>query len=156
MVCCTRPKPAAFMMVEIMPCTILNNAIINSNPYVTAPFARANRMNNFMACSGFLTCAKSPQVRITPTTKNRTSRASPIACNALLMSSITLHIVPPLNCSGDWVINCHISSSFSFHVVREFSKFCTTQLSDIVSPPNFFSAYGADTFFLLHRHFSFF
>ena len=30
----------------------------------------------------------------------------------------------------DWVMSCQISDSFSFHVFRAFSKFCTTQLSD--------------------------
>src|SRR5699024_1058890 len=49
--------------------------------------------------------------------------------------TITDHIVPPLNCCGDWVINCQISANFSFHVLRAFSKFCTTQLSLKSIPP---------------------
>ena len=36
-------------------------------------------VNNFKACSGFLTSVNEPQVFITPTTKNKTNRASPIA-----------------------------------------------------------------------------
>ena len=67
--------------------------------------------------------AKSPQVRITPTTKNSTSRASPTACNAPWMSTMTFHIAPPLKVSGDWVMSCHISANFSFQVLRAFSKF---------------------------------
>ena len=31
-VCCAEPKPAAFIMVEISPCMILNRAIISSSP----------------------------------------------------------------------------------------------------------------------------
>ena len=31
-VCVAVPKPAAFIMVEITPCTILNRAIISSRP----------------------------------------------------------------------------------------------------------------------------
>ena len=40
-------------------------------------------------------------------------------------------------------MSCHISDSFSFQVFRAFSKFCTTQLSDIRPPPFLKSAYGA-------------
>ena len=31
-VCCAEPNPAAFIIVKIIPCTILNSAIISSNP----------------------------------------------------------------------------------------------------------------------------
>ena len=130
-VSCAAPKPAAFMMVEISPCTMLNRAIISSKPYVTAALARAKRINTLRACSGRFSSAKEPQVFITPTTKNKTSSASPMACTAPWMPTITFQIVPPLNCSGDCVMSCQISASFSFHVSSAFSKFCTIQLSDI-------------------------
>ena len=41
-VCSGVPNPAAFIMVEIVPCTILNSASISSIPYVITPFANAN------------------------------------------------------------------------------------------------------------------
>ena len=57
-VCAAEPKPAAVIMVLISPCTILNKAIINSKPYVTAAFAKAKRMKSFRACSGFFSSVK--------------------------------------------------------------------------------------------------
>ena len=65
-----------------------------------------------------------------PTTKKRTSNASPIASSAPWMFSITSHIAPPLKFSGDCVSSCQTSASFLFHVFKEFCRFCTTQLSD--------------------------
>ena len=73
------PNPADVIIVEIVPCTILNRASISSRPQVITPLAMANLMNSFNACSGFLTSVKLPQVRTTPTTKKSTSKASPIA-----------------------------------------------------------------------------
>ena len=68
------------IIFETIPCDILKIANINSIPYVTTIFAIANLINNFSACSGFLTSVSEPQVFITPITKNRTNKASPIAC----------------------------------------------------------------------------
>lgn len=65
------PMPDAFMMVLTIPCTISKSAIISSSPYVTTPFAIANLMKSFRACSGFFTSAKLPQVFTTPTTKKK-------------------------------------------------------------------------------------
>ena len=125
------PIPDAFMMVLTIPCTISKSAIISSSPYVTTPFAIANLMKSFRACSGFFTSAKLPQVFTTPTTKKRTSSASPIAISAPCMSVITFHIAPPLKSSGDCVSSFHTSASLSFHVFKDFCRFCTTQLSDM-------------------------
>ncbi len=74
-----------------------------------------NGIKSFSACSGFFTSVKLPQVFTIPTTKNNTSRASPIACNAPWILTMTFQIVPPLKFSG----SCnerHISDSFSFQV----------------------------------------
>ena len=78
-VCSGVPNPAAFIIVEIVPCTILNSASISSIPYVITPFANAKRTKSFKACSGFFTSVKLPQVFTIPITKNNTSKASPIA-----------------------------------------------------------------------------
>ena len=100
----------------------------------------ANLTNNLIACSGFLTSARELQVFTTPITKNKTNNASPIACTAPFILSITCHIVPPLNASGDCVIICHISLNLSFQVSIAFSKLFTTQLPlaniNIFTPPN--------------------
>ena len=88
-------------------------------------------MNILRACSGFFYfCKKSHRFFITPITKNKTSSASPIAINAPLICTITSHMPPPLKFSGDCVMICHISASFSFHVSSAFCRFCTIQLSD--------------------------
>ena len=79
------PKPAVFIMVEIVPWTILNKASISSSPCVITPIVIANRIKSFKVCSGFLTSVKLSQVRTTPTTKNRTSKAKPIACSTFLV-----------------------------------------------------------------------
>lgn len=63
------PKPALFIMVDMIPCTILNIASISSIPYVTKAFAMAKRTNSFKACSGFLTSTNDEQVLTTPITK---------------------------------------------------------------------------------------
>ena len=60
----------------------------------------ANLIKSRRACSGFLTSLKEPHVFITPTTKNRTNKASPIACIAPLIFMITFHIEPPLKSCG--------------------------------------------------------
>ena len=132
-VCSGVPNPAAFIMVEIVPCTILNKASISSIPYVITPFASAKRTKSFSACSGFFTSVKLPQVFTIPITKNNTSKASPIAWTAPLMSTITFQIFPPLKFCGVVVMSVHISDSFSFQVSRAFSRFWTTQLSLIQS-----------------------
>ena len=49
------PNPEFCMIVDTIPCMTEKSAIINSSPYPTAPFASANRINNFTACSGFFT-----------------------------------------------------------------------------------------------------
>ena len=54
-----------------------------------------------------------------------------MACSAPWMLQIIDQIEPPLNVCGDCVINCQISDSLSFHTSNAFSRFCTTQLSDI-------------------------
>ena len=69
------PNPAVFIIVLVIPCTILKSAIINSNPYVTTPFAIAKRIKIFNACSGLFTSVKLPQVLTTPTTKKSTNKA---------------------------------------------------------------------------------
>ncbi|MNI60346.1 hypothetical protein D3C73_1155570 [compost metagenome] len=74
------PKPERAIMVEMMPCTIVNSVIISSRPYVTTAFASTKRMNSLTATSGFFTSAKLPVVFTTPMTKNKTSSASPVAC----------------------------------------------------------------------------
>ena len=69
-------KPAVCIIVLVTPCMMLNNAIISSSPYVTTPFAIAKRIKIFNACSGLFTSVKLPQVLSTPTTKNKTNKAS--------------------------------------------------------------------------------
>src|SRR5699024_12289257 len=75
------------------------------------------------------TSVKLPQVLTTPTTKNNTRRAYPIACSAPWILAITFQMSPPLKFSGDWVMICQISASLLFHVSRAFLRFWTTQLS---------------------------
>ena len=130
---CGDPKPATVMIELIMPCTILSSAIISSMPWVTTPFAMANRTNSLTACSGFFTSAKLPQVFITPTTKNKTSRAYPMACTAPWTLCMTAQMEPPLKVSGDCVRSCQISASFPDHISSAFSMFLTIQLSDKIS-----------------------
>ncbi len=101
-------------------------------------FGKANRINSFRCVFRLLTSAKEPQVFITPTTKNSTSSARPMACNAPWIFTITPQIVPPLKCCGLWVMSCQISDSFSFQV----SKFWHFQ--DFVRP-----SYHSPCFFLL-------
>ena len=60
-------------------------------------FAMAKRTNTFTAVSGFLSSAKLPQVFITPTVKNRTRRAVPMAPKAPFMVVMTFQMAPPLN-----------------------------------------------------------
>ena len=69
------PKPAADMILEMIPCTMDSSAIINSKPWVISPFARAKRTKTFSAASGRFRSAKLPQVFTTPITKNSTSSA---------------------------------------------------------------------------------
>ena len=90
---------------------------------MTTPFAKAKRINIFSACSGFLTSENDPQVFITPTTKNKTNRARPMAISAPLICSITCQMPPPLKSLGDWVMMLHISANFSFHVFKAFCRF---------------------------------
>ena len=122
--------PDDVIMPDITPCIIVMSFRSSSIPFVMTIFAIANRINSFSACSGFLTSANEPQVFTTPITKNRTSSAYPIACSAPWILTMTLHIAPPLNCSGDFVSSVHISANFSFQVSSARSRFCTTQLSD--------------------------
>lgn len=89
----------------------------------------AKRIKSFSACSGRFTSSRLALVLAIPTRKNKTSRASPMACTAPLMFRITFQIPPPLNDSGDMVRSCQTSASFSFHVFSAFWRFCTTQLS---------------------------
>lgn len=49
--------------------------------------------------------------------------------SAELILTITLHICPPLNVSGLWLMSCHSSDNLSFQVPMAFSRFFTTQLS---------------------------
>ena len=92
-------------------------------------------IHNLNVLKRIYTSTKLPQVFITPTTKNSTSSASPMACTAPWILTMTFQIVPPLKVSGDCVINCQISANLLFHVSRVFSRFCTTQLSDKRFPP---------------------
>ena len=71
------PKPAELIIVEFIPCTILNIASIKSSPYTTTVYAIANLKNNLKACSGFFTSENELQVLITPAKKKMTSNASP-------------------------------------------------------------------------------
>ena len=48
------PMPDEPMILEIMPCTIVNIAIIRSSPHVIAAFASTKRMKSLSACSGRL------------------------------------------------------------------------------------------------------
>ena len=47
------------------------------------------------------------------------------------MFTTICQIAPPRKVWGDWVTNCQISVSLSFQTARAFSRFCTTQLSDM-------------------------
>ena len=80
-------------------------------------------MNILNATSGLFASVKLPQVLTTPITKNNTSKANPIACNAPCILSTTFHIAPPLKSAGDCVIKVHISLILSFQVSSAFSKF---------------------------------
>ena len=91
--------------------------------------AIANLMNSFSACSGLLISVRLPQVFTTPTRKNKTSSASPIALTAPLIWMITCHMPPPLKLCGDMVSSDHTSAILLFHVSSAFCRFCTTQLS---------------------------
>lgn len=71
------PNPAELIIVELIPCTILNIASIKSSPYTTMVYAIANLKNSLNACSGFFTSENELQVFITPAKKNITSKASP-------------------------------------------------------------------------------
>ena len=129
-------KPDWVIMVEMIPCTILNTASIKSSPYVTAAFAKAKRMNNFKACSGRFTSVKEPQVLTTPTAKNSTSKPYPMAFSAPLISSITCQIPPPLKFSGLVVNSVQISDSLLFHVSSEELRLSMIQFPlEMVSPP---------------------
>ena len=52
------PMPEADIILLISPCVIENRLINSSSPWVTAAFARANRIKSFNACSGFFTSVK--------------------------------------------------------------------------------------------------
>ncbi len=52
------PMPEADIILLISPCVIENRLISSSSPWVTAAFARANRIKSFSACSGFFTSVK--------------------------------------------------------------------------------------------------
>ena len=101
-----------------------------SNNFYTFIVTNCRFNFNIYTLKIFLTSAKLPQVLTTPTRKNNTSSAYPIACNEPWIFWITVHIVPPLKVSGDCVMSCHISAGFPFQVSSAFCRFCTTQLSD--------------------------
>ena len=50
--------PDCAMIVDTIPCTMENRAVINSMPYMMAPCASANRIKALRACSGFFMSAK--------------------------------------------------------------------------------------------------
>jgi hypothetical protein len=116
------PIPDEFIIVDINPCTMLSSAIISSSPYTTAALAIAKRMNTLIATSGRFISANEPIVFITPTTKNSTNRARPIALTAPCIFTITFHTAPPLNVSGDCVSRLHNSPSFVFQTRSACSK----------------------------------
>ena len=124
------PKPAAFMMVEMTPWTMLRIASISSMPWVIRAFAMAKRTKSLRACSGFFSSAKEPQVFTTPAAKNKTSSARAMACKAPWTVCMTCQMEPPLKVSGDWVRSCQISASLSDQVSSARSMFLTIQLSD--------------------------
>ena len=121
--------PDCAMMVDTIPCTMENSAVISSMPYMMAPCARANRIKAFRACSGFFISVKLPQVLTIPAAKNKTSNPYPMAVSAPLIPVMTLQISPPLKDSGLWVSSVQISASFSFQVFSAEFRFCTIQLS---------------------------
>ena len=47
-------RPEAIIIFDIIPCTMVNIAIIRSSPQVTAAFASTKRIKSFRACSGRL------------------------------------------------------------------------------------------------------
>lgn len=87
-------------------------------------------IHNLNVLKRIYTSVKLEQVFTTPTTKNSTRRAYPIACNAPCIPTTVFQMPPPRKVSGDCVSICQISASFSFHVSNAFVKFCTTQFSD--------------------------
>ena len=121
--------PDCAMIVDTIPCTMENRAVINSMPYMMAPCASANRIKALRACSGFFMSVKLPQVFTIPAAKNSTKSPYPMAVSAPLIPVMTLQIVPPLKDSGLWVRSVQISASFSFHVDNAEFRFCTIQLS---------------------------
>ena len=106
------------------------------------PFAIANLINNFNACSGLFISAKLPQVFITPITKNNTNKANAIACIAPLIFTITFQTPPSLNASGGIKSNPTISENLEFHVLTVFIKLLDIQLKSKYLLSYFFLEYA--------------
>ena len=101
------------VIFDITPWTIVTKFTISLRQLSIRYFAIAKRMKTLTAVSGFLSSAKLPQVLMTPTVKNKTSRAVPIAPKTPLIEVITLQMPPPLKFCGDVVRMAHIFSSIS-------------------------------------------
>jgi hypothetical protein len=69
--------PDCAMIVDTIPCTMENRAVINSMPYMMAPCASANRIKALRACSGFFMSVKLPQVFTIPAEKKQYQKSIP-------------------------------------------------------------------------------